>query len=276
MSSSAVTVAPDCESLDSLAERFGSNPALFLDYDGTLAPIRARPEQAILDDDVRGTLQQLAQRYPVAIVSGRERTDVEDLVGLPGLIYAGSHGLDIAGPGVRWDSPEAGHLLPTLDQAFDRLLADTCAAPGILIERKRYAIAVHYRLAAQSDVQLAWEAVERACENLSGLRLAKGKKVWELRPDIDWDKGRAIEWLYAQLRRSEPASYRPVFIGDDVTDEDGFRAVAGIGGVGVLVANEPRPSAATCRVPSTAAVAQLLEVLKHRAIETASLMGFPG
>ena len=255
---------PALQPIDMLIHEMGSHPALFLDYDGTLAAIQDRPEQARLDDRVRRTLQQLVQRFPVAIVSGRERTDVEDLVGLPELIYAGSHGLDIAGPGVRWDAPDAGHLLPTLERAHEWLINQTASLDGIVVERKRYAVALHYRLADAQAVRAAQEVVERAAAELNGLLLAGGKKVWELRPDIDWDKGRAIEWLCGQLRRSEPDAYRPVFIGDDETDEDGFRAVAGLGGVGILVAAGQRSSAARFRLPGVAAVADVLSALARR------------
>lgn len=265
MSPNTAMRSPMLHPVAALVTQVGRCPALFLDYDGTLAPIQPRPEQATLDPEVRRTLQQLAQRHPVAIVSGRERTDVEQLVGLPELIYAGSHGLDIAGPGIRWDSPQAGHLLPTLDRAFERLEAGTSGLQGIWVERKRYAVAVHYRLADEHVASQAQQVVTQLAGELKGLNLAGGKKLWELRPDIDWNKGRAIEWLCAQLHRSDPKTYRPVFIGDDETDEDGFRAVAGLGGIGVLVAPSDRASAAICRLSSVNEVAELLEALNGAA-----------
>ncbi|UAW98825.1 trehalose-phosphatase [Halopseudomonas nanhaiensis] len=264
MNNDALAVHPPHASLDELIERFGPSPALFLDYDGTLAAIQATPDQAKLEPHVRQALEQLARRHPVAIVSGRERTDVEQLVGLPGLIYAGSHGLDIAGPGVRWDAPEAGDTLPVLDSACEQLQAETSRLDGILIERKRYAVAVHYRLADDETTRQAERAVEQLAGTLVGLKLAHGKKVWELRPDIDWDKGRAIDWLCSQLRRSAPGSFKPVFLGDDETDEDGFIAVAALGGVGVLVADAERSSAASMRVTSVGDVANLLDALSRR------------
>lgn len=239
--------------------RLGQFPAVFLDYDGTLAPIQPRPEQAVMDDDMRACLVSLAKRCPVAIISGRERTDVERLVGLPGLVYAGSHGLDIAGPGLRWDSPDAGHLLPVLDLAFQQLQQAVADIPGMLVERKRYAVALHYRLASTADAPQARDVIEQVASRCPGLRLAGGKKVWELRPDTDWDKGRAIEWLFSELQRSEPGHYKPLFIGDDVTDEDGFRAVMGLDGVGVVVAPQARSSAAGFRLETVDSVRQLLD-----------------
>lgn len=244
-----------------LVERLGRYPAVFLDYDGTLAPIQSRPEQAVMDEDMRACLTALAKRCPLAIVSGRERTDVERLVGLPGLIYAGSHGLDIAGPGLRWDSPDAGHLLPVLDAAFQQLQQAVERIPGMLVERKRYAVALHYRLASAADAPRAREVIEQVASRCDGLRLAGGKKVWELRPDIDWDKGRAIEWLFGELQRSEPGHYKPLFIGDDVTDEDGFRSVSELDGVGIVIAPQSRSSAAGYRLETVDAVRRLLAII---------------
>lgn len=247
------------ENVAGLIGQLGRFPAVFLDYDGTLAPIQSRPDQAVLDDDMRACLIALARRCPVAIVSGRERTDVERLVGLPGLVYAGSHGLDIAGPGLRWDSPDAGHLLPELDRAFQQLQQAAKDIPGVLVERKRYAVALHYRLASAADAPKARDVIDQVARRCSGLRLTGGKKVWELRPDTDWDKGRAIEWLFDEMQRSEPGHYKPLFIGDDVTDEDGFRAVSELDGVGVVVAPQARSSAAGFRLQSVDSVRLLLD-----------------
>lgn len=158
----------------------------------------------------------------------------------------------------------ASPQLPTLESACAHLEAQTAGFEGILVERKRYAVAVHYRLASDESVHQARRIVDELAGTLKGLKLAHGKKVWELRPDIDWNKGRAIDWLCSQIRRSTPEPFKPVFMGDDETDEDGFRAVAALGGIGVLVAETNRSSAANLRVTSVAVVADLLEALSGK------------
>ena len=118
-------------------------PAVFLDYDGTLTPIVARPELAVLSETMRRTLRTLAARCPVAIVSGRDRGDVRSLVGIEGLIYAGSHGFDITGMGLRY---EHGHgFVASLDRAEQELLGALSGIDGARVERKKFAIAVHFR-----------------------------------------------------------------------------------------------------------------------------------
>ncbi len=118
--------------------------AVFLDYDGTLTPIVSQPEDALLPDSMRQTLQALAAQAPVAILSGRDLDDVRRRVNLDGIVYAGSHGFDIAGPrGLR--RQVATEFLPKLDIAEKELHEALDGIPGARVERKHFSIAVHYR-----------------------------------------------------------------------------------------------------------------------------------
>lgn len=238
----------------------GKTPALFLDYDGTLTPIVSRPDLAVLDEDMRRALRKLAQSLPVAIISGRDRADVERLVGLPELVYAGSHGFDIAGPGgLRREFEGAAEFVPVLRQAEMRLRAALGGIAGVLIEPKRYAVAVHYRLVDEKDVGVVETAFDAVLGEAGSLQRTEGKKVFELRPSLDWDKGKAVSWLLAELGLDGPGIL-PLYIGDDDTDEDAFAALAGRG-IAILVADSPRSTRARYRLDSPRAVGAFLRRL---------------
>ncbi len=215
-------------------------PVVFLDYDGTLTPIVARPELATLDGAVRRTLMALAERCPVAIVSGRDRADVQRLVDVDGLIYAGSHGFDIRGPGMQ--SEHGAAFLPDLDAAEADLRQSLAHLQGALLERKRYSLAVHVRGLVR-DAALAVEAVvDAALSRHTRLHKGTGKMVFELLPRLDWHKGKAVLHILEILRLPD-AEVLPIYIGDDRTDEDAFTALAGRG-TGILIAESPRRTAA--------------------------------
>jgi alpha,alpha-trehalase len=252
-------VAPALANLDAIRARLRGRPiAVFLDFDGTLAPIVERPELAAMAAPMRAAVRRLARRCPVAVVSGRDLADVRARVGLRGLNYAGSHGFDIAGPrGLRHAHPMGVQALPRLDAAERELRQALAAIDGAIVERKRFSIAVHFRLVPGADDVAAVErAVDAALQREPGLRRRGGKKVFELLPDIDWDKGAAVRWLLAALGLARP-EVLPIYVGDDLTDEDAFRAIAGRG-LGIAVLDSPRPTTATYRVDDPAQVCTLL------------------
>lgn len=252
------TVPSACDAFDAFAATLsGKRPAVFLDYDGTLTPIVARPDLAVLDDSVRAGVARLAGLCPVAVVSGRDLDDVARLVNLPELVYAGSHGFDIRGPDLR--TQIGAEQTPALDRAEAALKRELSAIDGALVERKRFAIAVHTRLVAPEHKAAVGDAVRRQAESLSGLRVTGGKEIHELRPNVPWDKGRAVLSLLDTLGLAGP-DVAPIYIGDDETDEDAFRALAGRG-TGIRVMDGPAPTVAGWRLRDPGEVAAFLDRL---------------
>lgn len=237
-------------------------PMIFLDYDGTLSPIVERPQDAVLTEAMRACVARLARTCPVAVVSGRDLSDVRSRVGVEGIAYAGSHGFDVLdADGESLDPGDATRFLPMLDRAERELAARLSRVDGMRLERKRFSLAVHYRQVPADSVDAVRAQVERVLREVGGLRCSHGKKVLDLQPDIDWHKGRALTWLLQEFSGSAPGpAVIPFYIGDDTTDEDAFRAVQR-GGVGVAVRDDDRPTAARYRVRDPDEVQELLEAL---------------
>jgi trehalose 6-phosphate phosphatase len=236
---------------------------LGLDFDGTLAPIVPRPDDAALPPNIRPVLERLARRVDtrVALVSGRSLTDLRRRVDLPELFYAGNHGLEIDGPGVQRVHPEAQAAIGRLAEVAALLQRLVGGTPGVIVEDKSLTLSVHYRMVDDEAAgRRIAAAVEKACAPVGGLRLTHGKKVVEIRPDVDWDKGRALEFLRFTITRDVPNA-PTVFIGDDRTDEDAFRVV-GDDGFAIYVGNSPPPdTAAHAVLAGTQAVAEFLQRL---------------
>lgn len=234
--------------------------ALFLDYDGTLTPIVDRPELAVMSEEMRTTVKTLANQCTVAIVSGRDRRDVEQLVNLDSVFYAGSHGFDISGPRGWHVQHEPGvQYVPAIDRAEKTLREALEGVKGVMVERKKYSVAVHYRLVANKDVDTVLEAVQTVLSQQPEVRKMDGKKVWDLQPKIDWDKGRAILWLLQALDLRKTAVL-PLYVGDDITDEDAFRALHD-SGIGVVVGEDSRETIAHYALKSPDEVHTFLQTL---------------
>lgn len=254
------------ERRDGLARRLaGRQPAVFLDYDGTLTPIVERPELAVLSEAMRAVVRALASRCPVAIVSGRDRADVERLVGIDDLIFAGSHGFDIRVPGGRRIQREEGaEFAALLDSVKARLHRDVEPIAGSLIEPKKSSVAVHYRQVAEADRPAIKAVVDAILADHDTLRVTPGKMVYEIQPKLDWNKGKAVLWLLEALDLTAP-EVLPLYFGDDITDEDAFAALSGRG-IGIYVGSgddtlEDRPTAADYTLDHPDDVGRLLDTL---------------
>jgi trehalose 6-phosphate phosphatase len=234
-----------------------------LDFDGTLAPIVPVPDDAQMPETTRAVLAALARRgdTPVAIVSGRSLADLRARVPVADIYFAGNHGLEIEGPDVQRVHPDAAAARPLLERMAAELRRDLPALPGVIVEDKGLTLSVHYRMVHdEADGELIREQVRRHAQRQSGVTLTEGKKVVEIRPAVDWDKGRAFEFLRSSLEALHGRA-PALFIGDDRTDEDVFR-VLGQTDCSVIVGDPPQhASSAQAMLPSTDVVAEFLRRL---------------
>jgi trehalose-phosphatase len=273
--------------IDRVAARLAGRPlAVLLDVDGTLAPIAPRPEEAAVPAETRKVVAALAALpdVRVALVSGRAAADARRMVGVANVWVIGNHGFEVVSPdGGELPQPELEPWRSAIARAARRIAPLVAPVPGVLLEDKGWTLSVHYRLADPKVVPRLVESVERVAEPL-GLRVMRGKMVVEVRPDVRVDKGTAVLRLANQLgalaRREDDVSGddrdaaagdgngSAVFVGDDRTDEDAFRALRSRSARVVTVRvthGEEMATAAEFSLEDPAAVRSFLEWLLERA-----------
>uniref|UniRef100_A0A0A9A4P5 Trehalose 6-phosphate phosphatase n=1 Tax=Arundo donax TaxID=35708 RepID=A0A0A9A4P5_ARUDO len=239
-----------------VANAQGRKIAVFLDYDGTLSPIVDDPDKAFMSPVMRATVRNVAKYFPTAIVSGRSYKKVFEFVKLKELYYAGSHGMDIMtyvansehnigkGKEVNLFQP-ACEFLPMIDQVSKSLLEATSGIEGASVENNKFCVSVHYRNVAEKDWKMVAQLVNEVLEAFPHLKVTNGRLVLEVRPVIDWDKGKAVEFLLQSLGLNDSKNVMPMYIGDDRTDEDAFKVLREQNcGCGILVSQVPKDTEA--------------------------------
>jgi len=244
--------------------RAASHVLFLSDYDGTLTPIVGRPDQAVLLPDTREKLRALAEKpaFSVGIISGRSLAELKSMVGIGGIYYGGNHGLEIEGPGLNYTNPAAeaaGEMVRELTrQLFDGL----GGIEGVIIEDKGLSLSLHYRLVGK---EMEWQVADIFHQitapwlNDGKIRITSGKKVWEVKPPIDWHKGKAVEVIVREIKDLPGLEQLlTIYLGDDTTDEDAFKVVRRPQGWSVFVGGESPESNADYFLVTTAEVEEFL------------------
>ena len=251
-------------------------PAFCLDFDGTLTPIVDDPDSARLPPGVDRLLQLLSDRHPTAIVSGRAIEKLQAWIDVPGLYFAGSHGFEIRGPnGSQINYTVAAQLLPEIARALDVLRGRLEPIEGVQLEDNKFVASVHTRNVSAADLPRVNAVVDALLEEQPLLSRHAGIHVIEVRPQIHWHKGKAMSWLIKCMcqmlglpsgahARNETAL--PIYIGDDVSDEDAFAELRGDRGIPIIVRAEAplrRETAAEFWLRDPAQVADFLSMFLH-------------
>jgi trehalose-phosphatase len=249
--------------------RAASHILLLADYDGTLATIVGRPADAVLSAGVRDRLSILAKKptYSMGVISGRSIEELKALVGIKGIYYSGNHGLEIEGPGFSFVRPEAEAARPVIAGLARELAVALKGIARVIIQDKGFSLSVHYRLVKPEEIDAVTSAVQRVTAphvNRGEIRVYAMKKLWEIRPPIDWDKGNAVEVIARELKTIlKQERLLTIYLGDDTTDEDAFRVVRPPDGWSIFVGEKNQTSAADYFLNSTAEVEEFLTRLSE-------------
>lgn len=233
---------------------------LFLDYDGTLTPIVSRPEDAKISAQVKKLVGNL-NSYPwlrAAIISGRSLSDVKKMAGINGIIYAGNHGLEIQNGNrkIKKVIPLASNLL--LKKIKLSLKGSLKNINGAIIEDKGPTLSVHFRMASpagRKKIKSIFKKTLAPHMASNNLRVMSGKMVLEVRPALEWGKGKAVLALLGKTKDL------PIYIGDDTTDNDAFRALKGKG-ICIFVGRPRKDIAADYYLKDTKEVEKFLRILQ--------------
>lgn len=248
----------DLPELHSLVAGQGSI-LLLLDFDGTLSEIAPRPEAAIIGPGNRELLRQLANRpeFTVGVISGRSLQDVEARVNVPGVVYAGNHGLEIRGLDLDYRHPDADDASRNINEAAHELELRLAGVPGAFVENKTYTLTTHFRQTPpylHDQVVTAFADITGSLVRSGSCHVTEAKMALELRPSIDWNKGSAVTLIRSRL---SPSAFA-IYVGDDATDEDAFGAVQSVGGLGIYVGPPDACTSADWRLASPADVSNSL------------------
>ncbi|MCM8789671.1 MAG: trehalose-phosphatase [Candidatus Omnitrophica bacterium] len=248
-----------------IKEQISANAVmLFLDFDGTLAPIARTPDKAELPRATRNLLGEIVKKSNLkfSIISGRSLNSLKDKIGISGIIYSGNHGLEIEGPKIKFKVLLSAGDKSMLTDIKNILLTRLKRFKGILLEDKALSLSLHYRLVEKkyrSQVISAFNKALISCKAGKKIRIKHGKMVFEIRPNIDWDKGKVALWLFARQKFAlKGKRIIPVYIGDDLTDEDAFKALKDKG-ITILVGGPKKNSSARYFLRNTAEVLDFLK-----------------
>jgi len=230
---------------------------VLLDFDGTLSPFAKKPHLASIPVKAKRALIALSSdpRISVGVISGRSLADVKRMVGVPGIFYAGNHGLEVEGPGINFVHPRAKKHEGEVKDCASALTRLLKGFKGAIVEDKGLTASVHYRLVSEESVEPMLRAVETAAMGYKGLVLRHGKRVVEIRPDIEWGKGKAAELVIARMG----SGCLPMYVGDDETDEEALASPMIHWAVRVM--DEDVKTKARYRLRSVAEVISFLERL---------------
>jgi trehalose 6-phosphate phosphatase len=200
--------------------------ALFLDYDGTLTPIKRTPSTALLTPEMENILEKISHLHGLylAIVTGRSMEEIRRLVRLENIGYAANHGFNIYNDGIEWIHPQAISQIQLLSRLHSILRNILAEVPKAFVENKQITLSIHYRNVAPRHIRSIKSLTTKTVHAFDPtLRITQGKKVLEVRPQIDWGKGKAVLELYHSSKARQQKI--PFFIGDDTTDEDVFKVL---------------------------------------------------
>ncbi len=201
------------------------NINLFLDFDGTIAPIAPTPDKVKIPPEIISILEKLSEYEHVftAIITGRSIENVSEVVNLKNIHYAGNHGLEISGVKRTEIVPNAAQIVRSIKKISDDLNKVLLTVPGAWVENKSLTASVHYREVPVSHVpelnRLVGEITAHYIDR-GLIKLTRGKKVIEIRPNIKWHKGKAVTWMLKNIAKKRATN---IYIGDDETDEDVFK-----------------------------------------------------
>jgi trehalose-phosphatase len=240
---------------------------LLSDYDGTLTPIVSRPEDAVLPNEVREYLSIIVQKlnFSAGIISGRQLSELKQLIGISGIYFAGNHGLEIEGPELTYIDPIAQETRTVLSAVINQLNEKLATTRGVIVEDKGLSMSLHYRLVNENkakQVEQVFNQITDPLVKVNSIKITSGKKVWEVRPPVNWHKGKAVELItrkIAALNNQQPDVV--IYLGDDTTDEDAFSMVNSLGGWSIYVGPVSSSSQAIYHLASPGEVADFLSRL---------------